>query len=128
MDDQGITPPYEFGFGLSYTNFTYSSLSISTSGTSQVISFIVANTGSFDGTEIPQLYLGYPASAGEPKKVLRGFEEVALTKGSSSTVSITIKQREMRSVFCCYTLWIFSYTDPGYACFKCLGYAYSVLR
>ncbi|KAF8896680.1 glycoside hydrolase family 3 protein [Infundibulicybe gibba] len=95
MDAQNITPRFEFGFGLSYTTFAYSGLSISASGTSQVIAFTVANTGGFAGTEIPQLYLAYPAASGMPKKVLRGFEEVVLDVGASSQVSISIGQREM---------------------------------
>ncbi|KAF9009499.1 glycoside hydrolase family 3 protein [Cyathus striatus] len=95
MDGQNITPRFEFGYGLSYTTFSYSSLSIKSSGTSYTISFTVTNTGAFDGTEKPQLYLGFPAAAGEPKKVLRGFEEVPLTKGASSTVTMTLSQRDI---------------------------------
>jgi beta-glucosidase len=96
MDAQNITPRFEFGFGLSYTTFAYSSLAITASGASQVIKFTVSNTGAFGGTEIPQLYLAYPTSAGEPKKVLRGFEEVILAVGASSTVTITLSKRDMR--------------------------------
>lgn len=96
MDSQGITPRFEFGFGLSYTTFAYSSLSIAASGTTQVITFEVTNTGAFPGTEIPQVYLAYPISADEPKQVLRGFDEVPLDIGASSTVTIIISQREMR--------------------------------
>ncbi|KAF8908321.1 glycoside hydrolase family 3 protein [Mucidula mucida] len=95
MDQQGITPQFEFGYGLSYTTFSYSALSTTASGTSRTISFTVTNTGTFDGTEIAQLYLGFPASAGEPAKVLRGFEEVILGIGKSSQVSMTLTQEEM---------------------------------
>ncbi|KAG5640449.1 hypothetical protein DXG03_008622 [Asterophora parasitica] len=96
MDSKNIVPRFEFGFGLSYTTFAYSALSITASGTSQVIKFAVSNTGSFAGTEIPQVYLAYPESAGEPKKVLRGFEEVILDVGTSSTVTITLSKRDFR--------------------------------
>ncbi|KAF9025904.1 glycoside hydrolase family 3 protein [Hymenopellis radicata] len=95
LDQQGITPQFEFGYGLSYTTFSYSALSTSASGTSRIISFTVANTGAFAGTEIAQLYLGFPAGAGEPAKVLRGFEEVILGIGKSSRVSVTLSQEEM---------------------------------
>ncbi|KAK0199460.1 glycoside hydrolase family 3 protein [Desarmillaria ectypa] len=95
MDKQGITPQFEFGFGLSFTTFSYSSLSITSSGSSKVISFNIANTGTFDGTEIPQMYLGLPDSAGEPQKVLRGFDEVVLASGEISIVNMTISQKEM---------------------------------
>ncbi|KIY53470.1 glycoside hydrolase family 3 protein [Fistulina hepatica ATCC 64428] len=98
MDTQNITPTFEFGFGLSYTTFNYSDLSISSSGSSQIITFTVTNSGDVDGTEIPQLYLGYPDGAGEPPKVLRGFDEVILSAGASSTVTMSLSQRD-------YSIW-----------------------
>jgi beta-glucosidase len=98
MDLRAIAPRFEYGFGLSYTNFTYSGLSITSSGTSKVITFTVKNTGAIAGTEKPQLYLGYPPAAGEPPKVLRGFDEVPLAAGASQQVSMTVGAREMRFV------------------------------
>jgi len=95
MDSQGTIPVYEFGFGLSYTTFGYSSLTIDASVTSATFSFVLTNTGSFDGAEIPQLYLGFPSSAGEPDKVLRGFNDIFLTSGASQTVTFTVSQKEM---------------------------------
>jgi beta-glucosidase len=96
MDELGRVPRFEFGFGLSYTTFTYSSLSISLSGTTYSVSFNVANSGSLAGTEIAQLYLGFPPSSGEPKMVLRGFDEVPLEIGESKTVTMVLDQRSMR--------------------------------
>ncbi|KAJ7614790.1 glycoside hydrolase family 3 protein [Roridomyces roridus] len=93
MDTVGITPRWEFGFGLSYTTFAYSELAISTSGTSQVVTFTIKNNGTLAGTEIPQLYIGFPPAAGEPPKVLRGFDEVSLAVGQSQSVSITVDER-----------------------------------
>ncbi|KAJ2914198.1 hypothetical protein MD484_g6200, partial [Candolleomyces efflorescens] len=95
MDANNIRPRFEFGFGLSYTTFAYSGFSLSQSGTSYTVTFTVANTGAFSGAEKPQLYLAYPPSAGEPPKVLRGFEEVILNAGASSRVSLTLSQRDM---------------------------------
>ncbi|KAJ7489647.1 glycoside hydrolase family 3 protein [Mycena galericulata] len=95
MDAHSIPPRYEYGFGLSYTTFVYSALIIASSGTSQIISFTVMNSGALSGTEIPQLYLGYPTSAGEPLKVLRGFDEVMLSAGASQQVHMYVNQREM---------------------------------
>ncbi|KAJ7059706.1 glycoside hydrolase family 3 protein [Mycena amicta] len=96
MGLHNITPRFEFGFGLSYTTFTYSGLSITTSGTSKTITFTVQNNGTVAGMDKPQLYLGYPAAAGEPSKVLRGFEEVGpLAPGASAQVVMTVNQREM---------------------------------
>jgi beta-glucosidase len=98
MDEKGITPRFEFGFGLSYTTFAYSSLSISSSSDIYTLSFTITNSGSLAGTEKPQLYLAYPATAGEPKRVLRGFEEVDLGVGQSKVVSIVLDRRGMRCV------------------------------
>ncbi|PFH44702.1 hypothetical protein AMATHDRAFT_167652, partial [Amanita thiersii Skay4041] len=98
MDANDITPRFEFGFGLSYTSFTYSDLSITTSSdpsSAASVSFTIQNTGNFDGTEIPQLYLTYPANAGEPKKVLRGFDEVDMLKGQSKRVVLNLSLRDL---------------------------------
>ncbi|KAL0572974.1 hypothetical protein V5O48_008988 [Marasmius crinis-equi] len=95
MDSKGIKPRYEFGFGLSYTTFEYSDLLISPSGDSQVVEFKVKNTGDFDGTEIPQLYLGYPEGSGEPPRVMRGFDDVCLAMGETKTVKFLLGQREL---------------------------------
>jgi beta-glucosidase len=100
MDANDITPRFEFGFGLSYTTFSYSGLSIvpSTGQYAYTVSFTVQNTGNVDGTEIPQLYLAFPASAGEPKRILRGFDEVKLATRASSTVSLGLTARDIRFV------------------------------
>lgn len=98
MDSKNIRARFEFGFGLSYTTFAYSALSISQSGTSYSVTFTVANTGAFAGAEKPQLYLSFPPAAEEPKKVLRGFEEVILDPGASSSVTIALSERDMRYV------------------------------
>ncbi|KAF7349862.1 Glycoside hydrolase family 3 protein [Mycena venus] len=99
MDAQAITPHYEFGFGLSYTTFAYSGLKITSTGSGSssavTVSFTVANSGAVAGTEIPQMYLAYPASAGEPKRVLRGFDEVKLGVGASATVTMSLSAREI---------------------------------
>lgn len=76
--------------------FDYSDLAITSSSTGYTVTFKVANSGTLKATEIPQLYLGFPASAGEPPKNLRGFEEVPLAVGASSTVTMTLSPREIR--------------------------------
>jgi len=114
FDARNITPRFEFGFGLSYTTFNYSSISVSgmpasttgpTGAGSSVadslhaaavtVSFTLTNTGSRSGTEIPQLYLTYPSSAGSPPYSLRGFEAVSLAAGASSQVSFKLSQYDL---------------------------------
>ena len=96
MDSKGIVPRFEFGFGLSYTTFNYSDLCISSHDDSHTIEFTLTNTGDFDGTEIPQLYLGFPEGSGEPIRVLRGFDEVKLAKGESKVVEFSLTKKELR--------------------------------
>lgn len=98
MESKGIEPRFDFGFGLSYTTFQYSDLEIRPSGTGVTVVVTIKNAGLVPGTEIPQLYLGFPADAGEPPKVLRGFEEVFLQPGGSSSARFPLKERDLRSV------------------------------
>ncbi|CAK5269088.1 unnamed protein product [Mycena citricolor] len=96
MDAQGIKPRFPFGTGLSYTTFAYSGLKLTTTSTGATATFTVRNTGGVAGTEIPQMYLTFPAAANSPKRVLRGFEEVGpLAPGASQTVTMTMNSREL---------------------------------
>ncbi|KAF8290885.1 glycoside hydrolase [Clavulina sp. PMI_390] len=97
FDQYNVTPRFEFGYGLSY-NFqaSYSNLKIVSAGTNAyTVTATVKNTGSRAGTEISQLYLGFPSGSGEPPKVLRGFEGVALSAGGSSTVSFSLGPKDI---------------------------------
>lgn len=59
------------------------------------VSFKVKNTGGVDGAEVAQVYLGFPASAGEPPKVLRGFSKASIESGSSASFSITLRNKDL---------------------------------
>ena len=83
------TPVVPFGFGLSYTTFNYSELHATSSG----VQFVVTNAGAVDAEEVAQLYLGYPAAAGEPPLQLRGFKRVAIVAGASVLVALPIDLR-----------------------------------
>lgn len=82
---------FPFGFGLSYTTYAYSGLSVKTGDTVQV-SFTVRNTGKRAGTEIAEVYASLPDAAGEPPKRLIGWARVELAPGESKQVSIPVKQ------------------------------------
>ncbi len=90
----GTQPLFPFGFGLSYTTFGYSGLSVTptTVGDHTVLTvkYTVTNTGSRQGKEASQVYLTLPAEAKEPSKRLVGFEKVDLAPGQSQQVSVTI--------------------------------------
>ena len=88
-DANGQTPLFPFGFGLSYTSFRYSDLRVDhPSGHEATIRFQVTNSGSREGAEVAQLYLGFPTAAAEPPKQLRGFEKIRLKRGESKVLSI----------------------------------------
>ncbi|KAH8985169.1 beta-glucosidase [Lactarius akahatsu] len=128
FDAANIHPRYEFGFGLSYTTFAYSDLSITAvtgqpdqDGSQEAnwaaskpypqavgsstalwlhrplldVTFNVKNTGGVAGTEIPQVYVQFPANSGEPPSVLRGFTDVALQPGQTQTVTISLSRYDL---------------------------------
>ncbi|MGA2075381.1 MAG: glycoside hydrolase family 3 C-terminal domain-containing protein [Terriglobia bacterium] len=97
FEAEGKEPLFPFGFGLSYTAFSYSSLEV-TPGAQIGVRFTVTNTGSRPGTEIAQVYATLPSSAGEPFKRLVGWEMVSLAAGESKAVSLTLEPKYL-SIF-----------------------------
>ncbi|KAF8848804.1 glycoside hydrolase family 3 protein [Acephala macrosclerotiorum] len=118
FDKYNVTPRYEFGYGLSYTTFDYSDLSVNITNSTalastyptgglavggktdlwdEVISasVTVANNGTVDGNEVSQLYIEYPAAADQPVRQLRGFERTLITSGSSATVTFSVRRRDI---------------------------------
>lgn len=90
-------PLYPFGYGLSYTTFEYSSVTLSdtilpmTKDQSVTASVTVTNTGEVKGTEVVQLYISDRVAKGvRPYKELRGFERITLEPGESREVTFTI--------------------------------------
>ena len=88
---------FPFGFGLSYTTYSYSNLKV-TSGKNPRVSFTVANTGNRDGAEVAEVYASLPAAAAEPPKRLVGFCKVKLKPGESKEVTIDVDQKYL-SIF-----------------------------
>jgi len=93
---QGTNPcvAFPFGHGLSYSTFEISNLTVTpevSDGTRPIkVQFLVRNTGDVAGAEVPQVYLGLPASVDAPPKRLVGFEKVELRPGERKRVEITI--------------------------------------
>lgn len=99
FDAKNIEPLFPFGYGLSYTNFGYNGLKVKKSGSTVTVTATIKNTGKVDGAEIPQLYIGFPKSAGEPPKVLRGFEKVFLKAGHSTKVTFELDTAKELSIW-----------------------------
>jgi beta-glucosidase len=99
FDAKNIAPLFEFGYGLSYTNFTYSNLGIQQQGQSITITASITNSGKVAGAEVPQLYIGFPQSVQEPHKMLRGFDKIMLEPGQTSTVSFGLNTSKELSVW-----------------------------
>ncbi len=105
-----IQPAFEFGYGLSYTDFDYSGLKLSSPTFDKKISATVTvkNTGTVAGREVVQLYLNAPAKKlDKPSEELKGFAKTKLLKpGESQTISITINERDLASFDTNSTSWI----------------------
>jgi beta-glucosidase len=86
------TPLYPFGYGLSYTTFTYSNAEklVNVDG-DVLVSVDVTNSGDRDGEEVVQLYVSYPDSkVSRPIKQLEDFSRVAIKAGQTQRVTLTI--------------------------------------
>jgi beta-glucosidase len=95
-------PLYPFGYGLSYTTFSYSDLSLPKStvnaGDPVAADVTVTNSGKVAGDEVVQLYLKFPPVAGAPDIALRGFERIHLDPGQSQKVHFDLKNRDLGMV------------------------------
>jgi beta-glucosidase len=87
---KGLRPQFAFGYGLSYTRFAYSAVSVS-GGRKPKAKFTVTNTGSRAGRDVPQLYL--VGVDGKPTLRLVGFQSVTLAPGESRVVSLDLDPR-----------------------------------
>jgi beta-glucosidase len=95
-------PLYPFGYGLSYTSFSYSnpqvSPAIATTDGDVSISVDVTNTGATAGDEVAELYLTHPGVAGAALRALTGFRRVHLDPAQKTTVSFTLRSRDLSIV------------------------------
>jgi beta-glucosidase len=99
--DVSNDPLYPFGYGLSYTQFTYGELKLSSNtikGNGPLTANItVTNSGKYEGTEIVQLYIrDLVGSVTRPVKELKGFQKISLKAGETRTVSFTITPEDLK--------------------------------
>jgi beta-glucosidase len=97
-DAQGLAPAFPFGFGLSYTHFRLSGLSIEPAGIGApagTVSVTVTNTGRRSGWAVPELYVSLrtPNGTPEPPRQLKGYAKAELAPGQSERVSIPLDER-----------------------------------
>ena len=101
-DTSMVRVQYPFGFGLSYTEFSYSDLQVDEDG----VTFTVANDGDCGGAEVTQLYIGLPESAiFRPYKELKGFKKVFLKAGERKKVRIPFDDKTFRYWNCRTNKW-----------------------
>jgi beta-glucosidase len=95
-------PLWPFGYGLSYTTFSYSKLSLPSTpihaGDPLNASVTVTNTGKLAGDEVVQLYLKFPDVAGAPRRALRGFQRIHLETGANRKVEFHLNPRDLSMV------------------------------
>lgn len=114
FDKKQIKPAYEFGYGLSYTSFAYSNLTLSSDNFTGNLSasLMIKNTGSTAGKEVVQLYLSAPGKTMEkPVAELKGFTKTNLLQpGDSQTVSFELDARALASFDEIRSAWV---AEPG---------------
>lgn len=88
-------PEYPFGYGLSYTRFSYSASTVSGSGDRRTVSVRVTNSGGREGDEVAELYVTPPDGAGLPMRSLKGFERIHLAPGQSRVVTFVLSPRDL---------------------------------
>jgi len=84
---------FPFGFGMSFTSFRYSGLTVAPEGSG--VSFTLVNSGKRKGAEVAEVYATIPDSAGEPWKRLVGWQKVELDAGESRVVKVKLEQLAM---------------------------------
>jgi beta-glucosidase len=97
-DSKNLTPLFPFGYGLSYTTFSFSNLHVGslTAGGAATVTATVTNTGSRSGADVAQLYVTDPSASGQPPLQLEGFQRFNLAAGASTTVTFSLTQQNLQ--------------------------------
>ena len=109
FDAFNIPVSYPFGYGLSYTTFTYSDAKISRQGKDFIVTVKVTNSGKADGKEVVQLYVADPQSKqlNKPTKELKAYAKTKTLKpGASETVTLKVNEAELASFDPASSSWI----------------------
>jgi beta-glucosidase len=110
-DKSRIQPLFPFGFGLSYTSFSYSNLKVASTGRTATVMFTIKNTGKVDGSDVAQVYVHQQKSILErPEKELKGFQKLFLRVGESKTISIILNESAFQYYNDQLNQWVF---EPG---------------
>jgi len=96
-----LKPLYPFGYGLSYTRFTYSDIKINTTVNGATVSFNITNSGEFTAKEIPQLYVANT----EGIKFLKGFTKLEIAPGATKKVEIPLDYNSLASYDASNKVW-----------------------
>jgi beta-glucosidase len=112
--DVSNDPVYPFGYGLSYTTFSYGDIKLSSTsfkpGETLIASITVTNTGKTEGKEVVQMYTrDLVGSSTRPVKELKGFQKISLKAGESKLVSFPIKEADLKF----YTTDLTYHAEPG---------------
>jgi len=109
-DTFGVKPAYEFGYGLSYTTFTFGDLKLNKGNFDGpvTVSVTVKNTGKVPGKEVAQLYISAPdQKLKKPKNELKAFAKTRLLKpGESQTISFELTSKDLASFDPASSSWV----------------------
>jgi len=96
---QNITPAFPFGYGLSYTKFSFSNLNVGAFNADGMATATatITNSGSVAGADVAQMYVGDPAASQDPPEQLKGFQRVTLNPGQSTTVTFPLNIHDLAS-------------------------------
>lgn len=111
FDKHNIRPLFPFGYGLSYTKFSYSGLRLTQLGDAYDVTFKVRNEGKVAGVAIPQLYVHDPdKKADAPVRELKRFDRISLKPGETGYVKFTLTEGDFAHYDTTKSMW---YTHPG---------------
>jgi len=107
----GVKPMFAFGYGLTYTNFEYSNLSVTPSGDGYDVSFKIKNSGKAEASEVAQVYVApVSPSVVRPSHELKGYDKVKIAAGKESSVKIHLDADAFKYYDATLHDWM---ADPG---------------